>query len=361
MRIPAESHLEGLLRWQPPGGVVSVYVDLRPEDWGEPWRIELRNGLSEARKAADDPSERALAATAERIEERLNAEREAPSGRTRIGFVEASERPGREEWFAVQARLAETEVAYAARPVIGPLVALLDGHAPRGVAAVSAERIRLMRWSLAGIEELEAWGLEIFSLDWRERKAQRSSDPAQMQGTKASGHDQFEQRLEANRERFLHEAGRLAASELKRRGCTELLAFGEPEHVRALAEGAAGTELGVRAVAPKDLISEPLDGILARVSEHLLQLQRERELALVDRVRAEADADGRGAFGAKATSRALVEGRVEHLLLAPELAAEAESMVEAALETSARVTQVHAEDATEALADADGVAALLRY
>jgi hypothetical protein len=356
VRVPTEGDIKELLRWRPPDGVISVYLDLRPEDRGEPWRIELRNGLAAARDAAEGHG-RALEATAERIERRLAADRENPSGRIRIGFAEVAVKPGREEWFAVQGSLPQSEIAYASQPVLAPLAATLDGHEPRGVVVVSSERVRLLWWSLAGLETLAEWGLEIFSLDWRERKAQRSSDPAQVQGAKASGRDQFDQRLEANRQRFLHEAGRLAAAELAERDCAEILAFGEPEHVRALADG-AGSQVTVRGLEPHNLISEPPEAIGGRVEGHLAELRREREAELLQRVEAELGMDGRAALGGEAVRRSLREGRVEHLLV--DAAADGvEQLVEAALETSASVTRVH--DGSGPLGRADGLAALLRY
>jgi hypothetical protein len=362
MRVPTEDDVRELLAWRPTGGVISVYVDLRPEDRGEPWRIELRNGLASVfdEVATDGASRRALEATAERIRDRFPADGGPPSGRTQIGFVEVAAKHGREEWFAAQVPLARTEVAHDRRPMLGPLVAILDGGAPRGVAAVSAERVRLMRWSLGATEEIESWGLEIFSLDWRERKAQRPGDPARVHGAKASGRDQFDQRLEANRERFLREAGRLAGPGLEARDCAELLVFGDPEHARLFAEG-AGERLTVIPVSPHNVISEPLAAIGDKVGEYVVELQRQRELELIERVKAEAHGGERGALGAEETSQALAEGRVAHLVLDPNAAADAERMVEMALETSARVTPIADAAAAAALAEAEGVAALLRY
>lgn len=358
MRTPTESDAEAIVRWRAPLGVISAYVDLRPEDRGAPWRIEVRNGLAAIRDAASGERRRAVEATAERIEGAFEANHDDPHGRTRIGFVEVGAKGGREEWFAVQAPLEHTELVHDERPRISPLLAILDGHAPRGVAAVTAERVRLLRWSLGGLEELDDWGLEIFSLDWRERKSKRPSDPARVQGATASGRDQYGQRLEANRERFLQEVGRLAAARAKRGGCRELLAFGQPALIRSFAEG-TGPGYGVRALEDHNLLGAPLEEIEDRLWAHLSRLQREREEALIDRVQGEARSGGHGALGADETARALSEGRVEHLILTPR-ANRPELLVEAALAGGARVTQVSADDG-DPLAEAEGVGALLRY
>lgn len=382
MRVPTEADLRGLLGWRSPDGVISVYVDLRPEERGEAWRIELRNALGELSQATGG-NRNPVAATAERIRARVETEGRDPSGRTLIGFVEVAPKPAREEWFAIQVPRERTEAVLDRRPLLRPLVALLDGGAPRGIAAVSAERVRLLRWTLGTTEEIDDWGLEIFSLDWRERKSPRSADTARMQGAKASGRDQFDQRLEHNRERFLAEAGRLVAEELAERGCRELIVFGDREHAAPFAES-AGQGLAVAAVEAQNVIGEPVGAIAARAGALIAELRRSRALELVERAKQEGRGGTRGALGVEETLQALAEARVEHLLLnargglgadraeveaalaavgGDDGAADgelAERMVELALDTSARVTPVEGE-AAEALAEVGGAAALLRY
>jgi Bacterial archaeo-eukaryotic release factor family 10 len=382
MRVPTESDLRRLLAWRADAGVISVYVDLRPEDRGEAWRIELRNALGELAEAAGG-DRNPVAATAERIRARVEAEARDPSGRTMIAFVEVAPKRGREEWFALQAPRERTEASLDRRPRLRPLVALLDGGGPWGVAAVSAERVRLLLWTLGTTDEIGDWGLEIFSLDWRERKAKRSADPARVQGAKASGRDQFDQRLEHNRERFLSEAGRLVATQLAERGCRELIVFGDREHAVAFAD-AAGQDVAVNAVESQNVIREPTGAIAARAAKLIADLRRRRALELVERAKQEGQGGTRGALGVEETLQALAEARVAHLLVdarggldvdraeveaalaavgGDDGAADgelAERMVELALDTSARVTPVEGE-AAESLAEVGGAAALLRY
>jgi hypothetical protein len=377
VRPPSQEALSQLLRWEPPHGVVSVYVDLQPADRGEGWRIELRNGLAAAVERARErdgrETRRELEATARRILDRFPSEAAHPEGRTQIGFVEVASKPGREEWYAVQIPAAPVQVVHDARPVVRPLVAILDDAAPRGVAAVSAERVRLLRWALGTIEELEDWGLEIFSLDWRERKAQRSGDPARVQGAKASGRDQFGQRLEANRDHFLRQAGRLATQRVRALDCDELLVLGDADHVREFADG-AGEGVEVRPVDGHNVISARPHEIAGRLEELLDELNRSRELELVRRVKDEAHGGTRGAVGRQETLEALEQGRVAHLVFDAALEDDGEPgggdddgglrlgerLIELALATGARVTPVEGE-AAEALAEAEGVAGLLRY
>jgi stalled ribosome rescue protein Dom34 len=264
-------------------------------------------------------------------------------------------------------------VVHDVRPVVRPLVTMLDDGAPRGVAAVSGERVRLLRWALGKLEELEDWGLEIFSLDWRERKAQRTGDPARVQGAKASGRDQFDQRLEANREHFLRQAGRLATQRVRALDCDELLVLGDADHVREFADG-AGDGVEVRQIDGHNVISAHPHVIAERLEDLLEELNRSRELDLVQRIKDEAHGGTRGAAGLQETLEALEQGRVAHVVFDASLEDEesgdaiaddrelrlGERLIELALATGARVTPVEGE-AADALAEADGVAGLLRY
>jgi hypothetical protein len=378
MRFPDESAVKDLLGWRPAVAVISVYLDLHPEDRGEAWRIELEHGLAAEvkREAARHHGHKsALEQTAKRIQARLEAQPDQREGRTHVGFVEVASKPGREEWFELQLPLDASAVFVNNRPVVLPLLTLIDDGAPRGVTVVSSERVRLFVWAYGHLSEIADTELEITSLDWRERKAQRPGDPARVQGAKAAGRDQYDQRLEANRERFLREAGELAVAELSERDVDEMLVFGDPAHVREFGDG-VGSRATVRATGDRNLIAAPQAEIEAQTTAAIEGLNRKRELELVSRVVDEAKGGTRGALGAQETSQALAEGRVEHLLLDPErdfgdteiVALDGDDedvpvpdrLVAAALATSARVTPVEGE-AAERLAPTDGLAALLRY
>jgi hypothetical protein len=378
MRFPDESAVKELLAWRPSLGVISIYLDLRPEDRGEAWRIELEHGLAAAVKRESGEHRRhkdALEQAAKRTQARFPAQPAEREGRTHVGFVEVASKPAREQWFEVQLPLDESAVFINNRPVVMPLLTLIDDGAPRGIAVVSSERVKLFAWAFGQLDEIADTELEITSLDWRERKAQRPGDPARVQGAKAAGRDQYGQRLEANRDRFLREVGELAANELRERQIDELLAFGDAAHVRELIEG-VGTRARVRHAGEQNLITAPRREIEAQATAAIEDLNRERELELVSRVFDEAKGGSRGALGAQETSQALAEGRVEHLLLDPErnyddapivaLNGDEEDLpvgdrlVAAALATSARVTPVEGE-AAEQLASTEGLAALLRY
>jgi hypothetical protein len=368
--------LRQLSEWRPPGGVLSVYVDTDPADRGRGWWIALRDRLRElAREVGPHEERRGFEAAAGRVLERFPEDGPPPRGRGHAGFVEVAARPA-EIWRSMQAPPRRLEVVHSPRAYLRPLIEIFDEGPYVGVALVSAERVRLLEWSMGAIRELEDWEIVLWSRDWRERKAERSLS-GQHEGASASGRDQFGQRLDANRRRFVREVGGTIGEELERRGWRHLIAFGAEQHVEAMASGLAAQARRLHAV-PHDLISAPDGDVAARVGTVVQELNRERELAIV---RDLSEAIGRGAgaaLGPAEVLEALAQGRVRHLIfdadrdyagepLEAEAAGDgedelpaAERMIELAVATSAEITPLEGDPAT-ALAKHGGVAALLRY
>jgi hypothetical protein len=359
--------IDELLDWRPGFGVITASVAIDPADRGEGWLIELRKQLNAAVGAADDGHDRgrALRATAQRVLDRFDEE-ELPSGRCQIGFCEATdERGARDIWTAAQMDGFRTTASYGDRSRLTPLLKLLDEGAAVGAIAISAERVHLYEWALGALDLIHDWEAEMYMRDWRERKARKPANLARTQGASASGRDQFDQRLEHNRARFLEESGRLADEQARKRGWRRLIAFGDPEHFRELAEGVQkGTEIGLTEEA--NVISEERGKVLERVNSAVAEGNRRRELELIERaVEGARTPGGHGALGPIDVQRCLNEGRVEHLIFDadtedPELADLEDEVVERALRTSAKVTPVE-DGAAEALGEHGGVAALLRY
>ena len=117
---------------------------------------------------------------------------------------------------------------YGDRARLTQLLKLLDEGAAIGALAISAERIHLFEWKLGALELIHDWEAEMYTLDWRERKAEKPSNLARTQGAASSGRDQYDQRLEHNRARFLEETGRLTAQEARSRSWRRVIGFGDP-------------------------------------------------------------------------------------------------------------------------------------
>jgi Bacterial archaeo-eukaryotic release factor family 10 len=364
MTQPTLEDARGLSEWRPPHGVLSVYLGFDPADRGGAWRTELRNGLDavlEAQREAEHDRRVALRATAKRLMERFEDGDLRPPPRGEAGFVEVADKGGAERWFGASSAPAATAcVEFAPEPVVAPLLALCGHNGPRGVALLSSERVRLFCFAGGALEEIEDWELSITSLDWRERKAHSASDPARAQGVGSSGHDQFEERLDHNRQRFLAECGGLAVRRLEADGLEEAIAFGAAREIESFGSGFGSSRVPLRVGEELDLISAPKGKLAELAAAAIERLDAERDRAVVARALEEVKGGSRGAAGLGETKEALGKGRVDHLVFDGGIGEEAESLIRAALASSARVTVVRG-DLAAPLAEAEGVAAVLRY
>jgi hypothetical protein len=370
--------LRRLIEWRSEAGILTVYVHLDPGDRGRAWRIALREQLHELREQTDPHSERrAFEAAATEVLERFPENGPPPEGRGHVGFIELAEKHPTAVWRSMQMGPRRTEVVRSQRPYVRPLVELFAEGPHVGVALVSADRVRLLDWSLGAIRQLEDWEITLFSPDWRERKAERSI-PGRGTRTSASGHDQFDQRLDANRRRFLREVGSRVAQEDSKRAWRHLIAFGVEDLPRDFAEG-----LGDRAshmhVVPQDLVSAKEGGIAERAEAEVQAISGRQAFQLLDELEEAIGSEPGAALGPQEALEALVEGRARHLIfdaqrdyegrpLEADLAYEddrngmpvGERLVELAVATDADVTPVFEEPAAR-LERHGGVAALLRY
>jgi hypothetical protein len=254
LTAPDEGLPAQLLRWRPKYGVLSLYISIDPGDRSGAWRTVVRNGLSQAVDSGHNgPLSNALKATADRLRRSLDEDWNGEH-RGLIGFVDLATARGEERWYATQVPPARTEVCHGPVPQVHRLLELLDDGAPLGVAAVSSERVRLFDWRLGHTEQLHDWELEYFAGDWKERKAQRPRDPARGGAVSASGRDQYDQRLEATRERFAAQTGRLARTDSRGRHWGRAVVFGHERYASKFSAGLrAATEV---AHVDVDLVAE---------------------------------------------------------------------------------------------------------
>ncbi len=362
MAHPTFEDARRLSDWQPPLGVVSVYLAFDPADRGGAWRTELRNGLDallEAAKDAEHDRRLALRAVAKRVIDRYEDGDHRPPPRGEAGFVEVAEKGGEEHWWGTGAApQANACVELGERPALAPLVDLACRGEGRGIAIVSLERVRLLSFAEGRLTELEDWELEVTSLDWRERKAQTGNGPTR--GVASSGKDEYGDRLDHNRHRFLGEAGALVGRELEGRGIGRALAFGPAADLEHFKAGMNAPNVKLAVAEKADLISVPTGKLHETVAAAVENADADRESRLVAAALEEVRGGGRGASGPQDVGEAVEEGRVERLVIDARLGAAAESLIRGALNVSAKVTVVHG-PAAEALREAEGVAATLRY
>jgi len=363
MTHPTLEDARELSDWRPPFGVVSIYLRFEPGDRSGAWRTELRNGIERALEPVADgehAQRMAVRETARRLLDRYDGKELRPPPLGEAGFVEVSENGGREHWWGSSVPPRAATVTLAEQPTVAPLVELCGRGGGCGVAVLSAERVRLLRFAGGILEPLEEWELSITSGDWRERKASSASDPARGHGVSSSGHDQYEERLEHNRKRFLGECGRRVCELLGEQKLGEVIAFGPKVDAEYFRAGLGATAMQVELGDAADLISLPTAQLTEKVVATVERLASERDRELVTRALGEAQGGSRGAVGLRETLEALGEGRVEHLAFAAGIGDPAEALVRGALGGGAEVTVV-GDGLADLLEPAEGVVALLRY
>lgn len=359
MRTPDQENVRELAEWKPASGVLSVFVDLDPAHRDDAWRIRLRDSLDEAVAARrDDPD---VKAAIDRVHDRFrNHGKQRDTGRYVVGFLEVSAAKGAtDHWFELQAPQVETTAHLNAAPYMPPLLKLLDQAPVAGVVALSTEKVELHEWRFGVAERIGEWEFERGDTG-RERKAP-VVDPAHGTSTSSSGRDQFNQRLDENRHRFLIQTGEAVAEVARRRGWRKVICFGNDGAHKYFVEH-FGDE-PPRLAGHLDLVGHPLGEIARAATGAIADWEAERERAIVARATdAALSNNGRGAVGVTEVSGCLEAGRVEHLIYdsSRDFGGEIDTIVQRAIATGAHVTPVEAERA-EALAAHDGVAAILRY
>jgi hypothetical protein len=380
--------LLALARASDPLGVLSIYVDADPSssDHGSPRReLDLKNRLAELeRTIAEGPRKRAqaLRGCLERIAGDLESLVDPrSSGRGRALFVPLSGNGATP--FASQLRLP-TRVVLDAAPFIHPLLELLDEGRPAGVLLASQSEAEVLEWRLGELERLSLLAID-------EPHALRGPPgPISTQGggRHSSPMREARQRRErAQRERLVDRLAAELTSLAAARGWERLLVAGGERLTPPVIE-ALPAQLAPAAIAdPRQISGLDAASRAAAVTDRLREDHAERELRLVGEIRELALGRGAGAVGLSEVAAALNEGRVAHLVydpevryqgrigadgllsalseLAPAEASEAEPrmterLVERCLETGAKITPVEGASAT-ALADAGGIAALLRW
>jgi hypothetical protein len=383
MGLPGFDELPGLLGWEPEHGIVSIYLRVDHADRGGGWWIALEDELRRLLERTDDDERElrlAVRDTVERVRARFGDRDRAPEARGVVGFLEVSRSNGRD---AIHTSLAAPRRAATAqiapRPFVQPLLEVLDENRRRGAVAISGERARLFEWEEATVGEL-AMSEMTTTGDWRERKGQRNFDVPSVQATSSSGKDLHEQRLDHHRHGFVKTIAERVRTSIADRGWEGVVLFGEPKQLSELeAELPAGSVLHADR---KNLLPEPTTAVAERLEDLKDELNRRRELRLLDRAEEAALSGAGGSLGLAETAQALAMGRVAHLLIASEhlppggeerLAAAleplggvpgalpvAELMIERAIATDALVTPVEGA-AADRLASREGAAAILRY
>lgn len=375
-------------------GVLSIYATIDPHYRAEqgaklPWELRLRHELEAVRERVkqEGPREhwRALAQRLDELAPDLQLLTDpSASGQGRALFAPVSGGPVRT--VSVQVPLVDEAVCQR-RAYVRPLLAAWSTAGPAGAVSIGAEGVRIVDVRFNHAEVLGVIDYES-PIEQRELKGPAGANPAMAQQT-APQVDLYERR-EDKLLRFLRTVGPRIADYAKDREWGYLALTGEAELVQAVRDGLP-PKLPARVVTldhPVNSVTPPK--LAALVAPALTEARQTHQREVAQRARGYALSAGNGTCGLGDTLGALQEGRVSHLLLtadrswsgrrspdgslvpdgevppgvdAASLVDEphlGERMIELAFDSSAEVTVLD-EEAAAALADADGIGALLRW
>jgi hypothetical protein len=384
------SALLALAHQTDPLGVLSIYVDVRPEGPGGDSRgsaIDIKNRLAELeRRIRADGHPRRARAVRDRLE-RLAPELELlldprESDRGRALYVPVRNEPATR--FSSRLPLPN-RVVLDSSPFIHPLLELLDEGRPAGVVVASRGEANLLEWRLGELD----W-LSRLTPDDMEPPHERSGPVAPSPSGRHTTpmREQREARERNQARRFVEQVASAAARFARERSWERVLVSGGERLTEPLA-GALPPDLRRIALRdPRALTRLSPNELAATVTDRLVSDHHERELQLIRAIRDAAHRGGAAALGLSEVVTALNEGRVEHLAYDPEVRYGGsidedgmlfaggegppavselpheprltERIVARCLETGARITPVEGASA-DALGDADGIGALLRW
>ncbi|MDP9866640.1 MULTISPECIES: VLRF1 family aeRF1-type release factor [Streptosporangium] len=369
-------------------GVLSFYVtaDPREEAAVRPaWRIRFGNQLTELREQVSADGDRARRMAVLKRLEGLDQElglllNPTESGLGRVLFAPIS---SDEVWtFSFQLPVAD-QIVLESTAYVRPLVNTVETAPPAGLVLVSRDGLRMIDYRYGTAEDAERAYFEVSAEDWRQMRGPAASELAR-QG--AAHRDRFERRVEDNLTRLVRAAAPDVAQQAESRGWTTVVLVGDVQLTEVVAAELTGDVIQIDAVVD----SLPPAKIAEYAEPQLLAARTRRATELAERAKDAALSGGRGALGMGDTLNALNESRVAQLLLAesrewsgsrtadgrlwpPDQVPQGESeqtlvqeprmgerMIERALDIDAEVIVLD-QQASEALAEFDGLAAILRW
>jgi hypothetical protein len=386
-----ERMLLDLVRSTDPVGVLSIYIDAHsgaPDPGPRSWAIDLDNRLAELeRRIADNGRpelENALRRALVRIRPLLERKIDPrSSGRGRALFVWLDRLDVTS--FSSQMRLP-TRVVLDTSPFVHPLLELLDLGRPAGVALTTGDQVELLDWRLGELRTLARIAPDVPSDPERQEPGPVSNNAARAQLT-TPGRELRARRERERRRRLLVRAAVQASRLVDERGWEHILVSGDDRLTTAFIQELPDRHRDRAIRDPRLLTGAAPRSLADLVGDRFAAERAQRNLELSRRARDATFGPG-AALGLSEVLAALNQARVAHLIYDPDVRYQGamdadgwlyvesetpagnvatlaeprltERLVERSLDTAARVTPV-AGAAAGPLADADGIAALLRW
>ncbi|MDH4177795.1 MAG: hypothetical protein OEV72_09445 [Thermoleophilia bacterium] len=230
-----------------------------------------------------------------------------------------------------------------------------------GVVLISGEGMRVAEWVPGRAED-------VLVLDFPplpEGKELRGPAASHPRGSAESGtgarsgrqRDLHDRKVERHRHAFAQAAAKEIGEIVVRRGWQALVVLGDPRFASDIADG-AGVAVPVVELGHGAQWLSPTE-LAAVVHDDLVRVLTEAQVSLVQRIRDEALAGGRGAIGRDDCLTTAAEGRVEALVVDPSLPG-AQDLEDAVLEQGGRV-ELALDGSAALMEELGGACALLRW
>lgn len=377
--------LRELISHESDGPVLSVFCRTDPRDPANSsetpgWTIALKNGLKQitANLNGDHSESEVVKKLCSEAERRLGSVSASQRGRSIALFVGGSGTIDSMTTFQIPVR--DDRVAVDDGPVVWPMLDVIDRGRRTGLVLLSNDRIRVLEWSDGTARDIEESSYDLELGDWREYRGAARANPARGQQSVVNS-EAYGDRVEAWRARFVKAAAKAIAETADELGFEKIVVSAEGDLGREFCDALPDSlERRIIAVVPTNLIDLPPAEAAAHLDPHLRDAWRKGVNGIADQALERVKAADRGAGGPDEVLLALAEGRVEHLVFDPYLDVDAESLsdgarqaisdageasvqealAELALRTDAGISSASVEE-VPALAESDGVLALLRY
>lgn len=370
-------------------GVLTVTTGFAdPGDDGKAVRIAWKNRLRDLRAAADDDVRDALDARlaehSQAIDRMLDPRADGKGRAVVLGLG-----GGQLFSFSLQTPF-EDRAVLRDRPYLRPLVAAIDEGRPAGVVVATKTGARVLEWTAQSTRSLSDHTFELYD----EQLSHEGSGPSGgggRRGQQVVNHrEKFDDRVEANRDRFLKEVSEVVASLATERGWDRVVVAGSAR-IRERLAGLFDSERVAVHHVDEPWEDRSVGQIAAALWPVLRSTHGTRERALTGQIRDVSLSGGAAAMGVRRIAAAANLGRVQHLAfshdadttgfvdadgtLYAEVAGQpaqagteltpvthfVERVVERSLATGARVTRLDDEEAVRDLAAYQGLGALLRW
>jgi hypothetical protein len=389
-----DTTIRDLIGFSDPQGVLSIYLETTASMMSDPQPtapLEIRDRISKLTDDVGDRDPDLARAITERLERneqdlaRLLDPRAHGRGRALFLGVQT----GRTATVSVQLPFRH-RVVHHDSPYIRPLVAAYDEGRDAGVLVVSRSGTRLLRWSVGEAEEVDSDRFVVFAEQvGRDMSGPSPANPADPRHGNVQ-RQRFEERLDANRQRFLRDAVNKVVQHATSQHWDRLVLSGAPK-IRSAVSDLLPDDNDLRVITAEQSWEDAAPHEIAQQVWPLLRsVHEQRERQLVASARDRALSGGAGALGVREVCEALNEGRVAHLLYddslslqgfrsdegtvhpdVPDVMKQAdiavhpeplliERMIERAIATDAGVTPIGPDVAPD-LHEHEGMAAILRW